>query len=67
MEKYGDPKNPSENKWTYISTNFKGLPSNCGNRKLEARKRFKPYPCNVQNENSDCNVRNYVNYEHVKN
>ncbi|KAE9529167.1 hypothetical protein AGLY_011963 [Aphis glycines] len=56
MKKYGNPKNPAENKWTYLSTNFKGLPLNCDNSNLEARKRCKLYTCEEQNENSDCNV-----------
>lgn len=38
IEKYGHPTNPSENKWTFISINYKGLPSNSisnERRKLE--------------------------------
>ncbi|KAF0726979.1 HTH psq-type domain-containing protein, partial [Aphis craccivora] len=42
IEKYGNPKNPSEKKWTYLAINFKGLPSNSENCKFqESRKRFK--------------------------
>jgi len=26
IEKYGHSTNPSENKWTFISINYKGLP-----------------------------------------
>ncbi|XP_060858671.1 cell surface glycoprotein 1-like [Metopolophium dirhodum] len=45
IEKYGVPKNPSEKKWTYLDTNYKGLPSNSENIKLETRNRFKRIIC----------------------